>query len=600
MVATFFKELPSMTTKFFCSAVLFAAAGTFCAASVLAQSPSETGKLKIHVVPKQAYVFVDGKAIRDGSQTIKLTAGDHKIGVYNYGYQSNIQNVHIQEDKTTDVNVTLQAAGDKVSGPFADIEFKGDPRAAVLLNGDTPSYFVGHVDEFDWDWIWHQRLLVHPGTYQVNITREGNTIWSGSVTLKAGQKAIVHLNENGKLTVKDWKEGLNMPPQPRFHAGIASATVPVAPVSAELSAQSSNVSCGQSTTLDWKAANAVDTSISSLGEVPAAGDRSVSPTQNTTYVLTAKGPGGDSSQSVTIDVNVKPTASISLSQSEVRYHKIGDKVVEQGSATLNWSTSNANSAMVAPLDSEAASGNRTVIAVPKQTTVGPVNEEQTYTLTSTNPCGGTVTKTATLHVVGSIDPPPAITLASLFYPTAYPTRLHPKDGLLGSEKETLNEIAAHFKDYEQYDHAGTLLIVAHADIRGSRNYNQALSERRANLVKDYLVAQGVAADKIEIQAEGKDKQLEQQTVIALQSKDPEKPETWMTKQARTTWLAYNRRSDVILQPRDIQSTEDYPNAVADARLLWQRPEPSLRKVQQAEKSTSAASSLAVTASSSRN
>jgi OmpA family/PEGA domain len=548
-----------------------------------AQSSSETGRLKIHVVPKQAYVFVDGKAIRDGSQTMKLTAGDHKVGVYNYGYKSNLQDVQIQEGKTSDLNVTLQAAGDKVSGPFADIEFKGDPRAAVMLNGETPAYFVGHVDEFNWDWIWHQRLLVHPGTYQVNITREGNTIWSGPVTLKAGQKAIVHLNENGKLTVKDWKEGLNMPPQPRFHAGIASATVPVAPVSSELSARSTDLSCGQGTSLNWTSANAVDTSISGLGEVSANGNQNVSPTKTETYVLTAKGPGGQSTQSVTLDVNVQPTASISLSQPEVRYHKVGDKVVEQDSATLNWSTDNANSAMIAPLDSEARSGSRTVTADPKQTTVGPVNEEQTYTLTSTNACGGTVTKTATLHVVGSIDPPPAIALASLFYPTAYPTRRHPEDGLLASEKETLNQIAARMKDYEQYDHTGTLLIVAHADIRGSKNYNQSLSERRANLIRNYLVAQGVAADKIEIRAEGKDNQLDQQTVIALQSKDPEKPEKWMTKDNKTTWLAYNRRADVILQPRDIQSTEDYPNGVADARLLWQRPEPNLKKVQQAEK-----------------
>ena len=36
------------------------------------------GKLKIHVEPKQAYVFVDGKAIRDGSQTIVLASGDHR------------------------------------------------------------------------------------------------------------------------------------------------------------------------------------------------------------------------------------------------------------------------------------------------------------------------------------------------------------------------------------------------------------------------------------------------------------------------------------------------------------------------------------------
>jgi len=573
------------------------AACLFCVAPAFPQSSSETGNLKIHVVPKQAYVFVDGKAIRDGSQTITLAAGDHQVGVYNYGYLSKTQAIHVGAGETTRLNVSLQSSGDVVSGPFADIEFKGHPRAAVLLNGDSPAYFVGHVDEFDWNWIWHQRLLVHPGTYQVNVTREGNTIWSGQITAKAGQQVTVYLDHNGKMKTKEWKEGLTMPPQPRFRAGIASATVPVAPVSAQLSAQSANLSCGQSTALNWNSANAVDTSISTLGQVSSNGSKSVSPTQNTTYVLTAKGPGGDMTQSVTVDVNIQPVASLSLSQPEVHFHKVGDKIVQQDSTVLNWSASNASSVKIDPLGNETGSGSQTITADPNQNTTGPVNEDRTYTLTSTNACGGTTTKTATLHIVGSIDPPPAVTLASLFYPTAYPTKRHPKDGLVASEKATLTQIANHFKDYEQYDHQGTLLIVAHADVRGSRKYNQGLSERRAALIKNFLVAQGLSADKIEVRAEGKEKQLDQQTVIALQSKDPEKPEKWMTKHRKTTWLAYNRRADVVLQPRDIKSNEDYPNDVADARILWQRLEPSLRRVQQAEK---AGPSTSLSASASGN
>jgi hypothetical protein len=55
--------------------------------------------------------------------TIEVAAGDHKVGVYNYGYLPQTKDVHV--------------------APFADIEFKGDPRAAVLLNGTTPDYFVG-------------------------------------------------------------------------------------------------------------------------------------------------------------------------------------------------------------------------------------------------------------------------------------------------------------------------------------------------------------------------------------------------------------------------------------------------------------------------
>lgn len=578
--------------------LLFCAACIFCVAPAFAQSASETGKLKIHVDPKQAYVFVDGKAMRDGNQSIVLASGDHKVGVYNSGYLPKLQDVHIGAGETTDLRVTLQSSGDVVSGPFADIEFKGDPRAAVLLNGQTPNYFVGHVDEFNWNWIWHQRLLVQPGTYQVTVTHNGNNIWSGPVTAKAGQQVTVYLDQNGKTKTKEWKEGLNMPPQPRFHAGIASATVPVAPVSAKLAAQTSNLDCGQSTTLNWNSANAVDTSISGIGNVPDHGDRTVSPTGNTTYVLTANGPGGNSTQSITVNVNSQPTSTIALSRPEVQFRKIGDKIVQQDSATLTWSAANANSAMLAPFGSESMSGSRSVTANPKQDTTGPINEDQTYTLTTANACGGTTTKTATLHVIGSFDPPPPVTLASMFYPTAYPTKKHPKDGLVASEKMTLTEIATHFKDYEPYDHHGALLIVAHADVRGSIPYNQALSARRAVLIKDFLVSHGVPADKIQIRADGKSDQLDQQRVAALQSQDPQKPEKWETKHMKTTWLAYNRRADIILEPRDVQSAKDYPNDVAAARLLWQRTEPSLKKVHMAELAVTGA--LPLTASSSGN
>ena len=224
---------------------------------MFAQSGQATGKLKVHVSPKQAYVFVDGKAIRDGSQTIKLTAGNHTVGVDNYGFVPQSKDVDITAGKTTDLDVSLQASGNKVDGPFGDIELKGHPRAAVLLNGNTPAFFVGHVDEFDNNLIWHQWLLVKPGTYQLTATKKGDTIWSGPVTVKAGERVIVDLNHNGSIRTRDFKAGLNMGPQPRFDAGVASAMVPIAPVTAQLSAQSNQVSCGQSDQLSWKSSDAV-------------------------------------------------------------------------------------------------------------------------------------------------------------------------------------------------------------------------------------------------------------------------------------------------------------------------------------------------------
>src|ERR1700740_3754339 len=100
-----------MRTKPFVIATLFSAINCLCAVPAVAQSSQETGKLKIQVEPKQAYVFVDGKAIRDGSQTIDLAAGDHKVGVYNYGYLPKVHDVHIGTGETTDLDVTLQPPG---------------------------------------------------------------------------------------------------------------------------------------------------------------------------------------------------------------------------------------------------------------------------------------------------------------------------------------------------------------------------------------------------------------------------------------------------------------------------------------------------------
>ena len=559
----------------FAKHTVFVALLTFVVFSLVtlpASAQSVTGKLKIHVSPKQAYVFVDGKAIRDGSQTIVLSPGPHEVSVRNYGYTSNTRQVHIDPRTTTDITVALQNSGDKVSGPFGDIEFKGHPRAGVLLNGATPDYFVGHVDEFDWNWIWHQRLLVKPGTYQVAVTRKGNAIFSGPVDVKAGERVIVNLDQNGKIKTKAWPLGDTLGPQPRFHAGVASAVVPIAPVTAQLTAHSTSLDCGQPTQLDWKSADAADVSITNLGSVSASGDRTVNPTKTTNYELIAKGPGGEASQSATVKVNVQPTATLSLSQPEVHYHKIGDKVVQDEPATLNWAAANANQVKITPFGSEGLTGSKKIEAKPKQTSTGPVNEVVDYTLAASNGCGGTTTRTTALHIVGAIDPAPSVTLASLFYPTNYPTVHHPKIGLMASERAVLANAANRFKLHEEYDNEhASLLIIGHADVRGSKKYNMKLSERRAELVRSYLMSQGIPANEMQIRADGEGKELSRSDVLKLQLVDAQKPDKWMTHHPKVTWLAYNRRVDIVLEPSGQQSMKAFPSDAPDARILWQRP-----------------------------
>jgi OmpA family len=213
-------------------------------------------------------------------------------------------------------------------------------------------------------------------------------------------------------------------------------------------------------------------------------------------------------------------------------------------------------------------------------------------LTASNGCGGTVTKTAALHLVGSIDPAPPVVLASVFYPSNYPHAGHPKIGLLSSEKGALTDVANRFKTHEQYDDDNaTLMVVGHADVRGPKRYNLQLSQHRAELVKQYLVSQGIPADKIQIRAEGKTRELSHSQVVKLQNQDQEKPDKWMMHNAKATWMAYNRRVDIVLEPVGQTSEAAYPNGALDARLLWQRAEPSLRKIKAASRAPAAAQSL---------
>ena len=93
-----------MRTQCLVFATLVSALTCLSVVSVFAQS-EETGRLTSHVDPKQAYVFVDGKAIRYGSQTMKLAAGPHEVGVYNYGYIPQTKSVRVGAGETSDLHV---------------------------------------------------------------------------------------------------------------------------------------------------------------------------------------------------------------------------------------------------------------------------------------------------------------------------------------------------------------------------------------------------------------------------------------------------------------------------------------------------------------
>jgi len=126
---------------------------------------------------------------------------------------------------------------------------------------------------------------------------------------------------------------------------------------------------------------------------------------------------------------------------------------------------------------------------PKPDGERPGGWEFKYTLTATNVCGGSDTKTVAVRVKGSIDPVPAVLLKSVFYPTDYPDRHNPALGLLSSQREALTTLASGFVKYLEYDPGAKLSLVAHTDPRGGPEYNSSLSLRRAELTKQFLVSQ---------------------------------------------------------------------------------------------------------------
>ena len=561
-------------------------------------SLAQQAKVRVEVQPPEAYVFVDNQAVGEGSRTIALTPGEHHFAIYNYGYSAQMHTLTMKEGSNEPLKVRLEKTGEEVTGPWGRIQIEGAPHAVVLLNGKTPEYMVGHVDEFNHNFLWKQQLIVPPGTHQVTLMEKDKEVWSGPVTVAANQRVVVYVSQNGKQVVKPWSAGGNIKSVPRFKAGIASATVAVALVTGSLSAAPGQINCGESTRLAWTSKEAAHTTITSdtetVNELPASGERSVQPAHTTSYNFQAMGPGGIAKSSATVEVNNAIQSSLAVTPGEVRYRKIGDKVVEQGSADLQWSAANANSVSIDPMGMVDPNGQKTVQPVPKQATEGAVDEVQTYTLTAKNNCGGTETRTATVRVTGAIEPLPQIALGSVFFPTGYPDKSHPDTGLVRSQQKVLAQAAHAFKKYLEYDSAAQLKVVANADERDSSKRNQALSERRAERVKDYLISAGVPAANIQTLAQGEEHQLSPSTIHDLEQQNPNKARRKRADWQTIVW-AYNRRADIVLLPTGVASVQFFPHHVDDVNLLQNAEWQSSRVVERASqmKSSEEAGSQAV-------
>jgi len=257
-------------------------------------------------------------------------------------------------------------------------------------------------------------------------------------------------------------------------------------------------------------------------------------------------------------------------------------VDEQGSATLAWTSTGADSISLDPIGTVDASGNRTLQATPKKTDLGPVDETVTYTLRSTNACGASDTKTASLHITGMIEPLQGaanvtetslevkLSLNSIYFPTNLPTKAAPMGGLVASQQSRLRDLVSNFKQYLQFRPEAHLILQDHADKRGTSAFNQVLSERRAERVRSFLVEQGVSAGEIETKSFGKEQNIDAAQVRTLTEQNPNlSPEDRqrVLNDLATFLLANNRRVDVVLSTTGQASLRYFPLDSEDLRVL---------------------------------
>ena len=76
--------------------------------------------------------------------------------------------------------------------------------------------------------------------------------------------------------------------------------------------------------------------------------------------------------------------------------------------------------------------------------------------------------------------------------------------LTTASRETLRVQAAWLRKNSSIN----VVLEGHADERGTREYNLALGERRANSAKDYLMTYGISSDRISVLSYGKERPVD--------------------------------------------------------------------------------------------
>lgn len=173
-----------------------------------------------------------------------------------------------------------------------------------------------------------------------------------------------------------------------------------------------------------------------------------------------------------------------------------DTIDKGQSATLTWQTSNATDVGIDGIGAVQPSGTQQVS--PAETT--------TYTLTAKG-AGGTQTATARVTVNAPAPPPPTPTQPSLTEAELFAQNVkdvyfdYDKSDVRADQQSSIQSDVAFLQQHPNI----SFTVEGHCDERGSTEYNLALGDNRASVVKNALAAGGIAADRIKTVSLGKEK-----------------------------------------------------------------------------------------------
>jgi hypothetical protein len=315
-------------------------------------------------VPGEGRVIVNNGTQADGNRIDKAVSSAVIVlnGEQIFGPSDFNQKVHLlvaPVNLSYNNSLSVELAGSPGSYLTIRVVQEGVQLPNVTISASPMTIMYGESSTLTWNSTNADSCIIEPDIGVVDT--------SGSITVSPATTTtytITALNPGGSATAS------------------ATITVIYPQPTVSISANPETIQIGGSSTITWSSTNAVSCTIEpGIGTVDKNGSIIVSPTATTTYTITATGPGGITTDNVTVIVTY-PTPIVTIS-ADPETINIGN------SSTLTWSSSYAVYISIdqgiGPVDPSGS-----INVSPTETT--------TYTITASNPMES-VTESVTITVI---------------------------------------------------------------------------------------------------------------------------------------------------------------------------------------------------------